>query len=95
MTYTFSGPTIPNKDRTRQGLWWARADIGVTVIRVDGVWKTVMSATQDVLNTADRVYRGGYTYTLTDALAAELQAAGFGSGLTLIDGYTDLYSSTY
>jgi hypothetical protein len=77
VTYTFAGPVLENKDRIQQDLWWAKADIGVTVIRVGGVWSTVMSATQTVLDTADRVYRGGYTYTLTDALAAELIAAGF------------------
>lgn len=49
---------------------------GLTVWRNAGVWHTGDPTPAD-LDGADRLYRGGYDYALTDAERAELVAAGY------------------
>lgn len=58
--------------------------IGLTVMRVAGVWKTRPPADVSEELAADRLYYGGHVYTIDAAAAAELDAAGYGANLVRI-----------
>lgn len=45
--------------------------------RADGSWETRTDFSQDEIGTALAYYQGGRTYTITDAEAAALTAAGY------------------
>jgi hypothetical protein len=79
---TFAGPTREyDIDISRHGdVRWIGTS-GKTVVRYNGVWSVVENPVQDFLDSCDRVYRGGYTYTLTQDQATELHDAGFGAYL--------------
>lgn len=55
---------------------------GRTVVKVGGVYSTVDNPEQSLLDVATEVYLGGHIYTITDAVATALTAAGYGSGIT-------------
>jgi len=56
---------------------------GITVIqRADGSWITKEYPNQTELDTAKRYYLGGHVYTVTQAEADILTAAGFGAYLS-------------
>lgn len=59
-------------------LWFVSFPIGKTVVKKDGAWRTVMTPQGDFLDQCDVVLRGGYTIEISDDLADELTAAGFG-----------------
>lgn len=74
----FRGPTYVMKGSDE--LWFVGQSVGVTVVkRQDGSWFETVSPVDSELQAAARVYRGGYTYPLSDADAAELTAAGYGA----------------
>ena len=50
---------------------------GRTVIKVAGVYSTVDTPSQTLLDTASEVYLGGHVYEVTDAVATALAAAGY------------------
>lgn len=74
----FRGPTYQRKLGRRYELWWATENIGKTVVKKDGTWKTVTVPQGDFLNQCQRVLRGGFEEQITDAEAIELTAAGYG-----------------
>lgn len=55
---------------------------GRTVLLIDGVYATYDTPSQDTINVATEVYQGGHVYTVTDAQAAALTAAGYGDGVS-------------
>lgn len=57
---------------------------GLSVIKSGGVYTQTQYPTTDAIASAEKVYMGGYEYTLTSAEEAELTAAGFGS--YIVDG---------
>lgn len=72
----------PPEEQTRVEhgeLWWAKLSHGVTVYRIGGVWYSQRFPSQTDLDSADRVYVGGHEYQISNAEAADLTAAGFGS----------------
>ncbi len=77
---TFTPPTreenLPLKG------WWSRyaIQVGKSVVRISGVMTLHPFPTlQELADLTEGVdyFLGGYTYTITDAQAAELEAAGF------------------
>lgn len=58
--------------------------VGLTVLRVGGVWRAAESTSAEEEAAADRLFYGGHYYVLDAASAAELVAAGFGAYLTQI-----------
>ena len=57
---------------------------GVTLIVKDGVVEQTLYPYQNTLADADYYFLGGHVYTVTDAQAAVLTAAGYGDYLTPI-----------
>lgn len=72
------GPKLNVKRGRPNELWFTSIDVGQTVVKKDGQWRTLMTPQSDFLATCDVVLRGGYTIEITDDLADELTAAGFG-----------------
>lgn len=82
--YKFSTPVNSLHKRGRKvdnPTWYMSQDFGQTIYRTGGVWASGQDLPQEVIDAADLVYRGGYTYTLTPAERDVLVAAGFGSGI--------------
>lgn len=78
MMATFSGPTYVQREGNE--LWFIQHRKGVTIVqRQDGTWYQTTTPVDSDLKAAQRVYRGGYTYTLSAAEVAALTAAGYGS----------------
>jgi len=74
----FRGPTFV--ERSDSELWFIKQTRGVTVVRrQDGSWYETVSPIDSELQAASRFYRGGYTYDLSAAEAADLTAAGYGA----------------
>lgn len=48
---------------------------GETLLRESGVWSLVRFPTDDRVSAAERAYRGGYVYDLTDEECAEIPEA--------------------
>lgn len=47
----------------------------MSLVKTAGVWRAVITPSQEELSAADKWYLGGYTYPLTDSEAADLPAA--------------------
>jgi hypothetical protein len=77
----FDSPVLNRKAGRAHELWWVSINIGKTVVKVGGEWRTVVSPTEDFLATCDVVLRGGYKTYVSTELAAELTAAGFGDNI--------------
>lgn len=58
---------------------------GVTVVREAGQWVEVSYPTINRLRDAEKVLLGGHVHEVTDAEAAELEAAGFGDRINIED----------
>ncbi len=90
MPYQFTTPTLRvgyagQMPATGVGLWRRlKIDVGQTVIKKDGFYSLLTNPDSDVWENADVAYLGGYTYIVSDAEAAALTAAGYGSGLIII-----------
>ncbi len=56
--------------------------MGLSVLKLDGVWQTIQSPTLDQTNAADYYFAGGHTAIISAALAAELTAAGYGANIS-------------
>ena len=57
---------------------------GMSVLKTNGVYTTVQYPTDIAVEAAEKVYMGGYEYTLTTDEENELIAAGYGS--YIVDG---------
>ena len=55
--------------------------VGVSVLKIGGVYTTVRNPTTAQIDAADVAYLGGHEHPVTDDEAADLTAAGFGSNL--------------
>lgn len=78
---TFSGPTYVEKRSDE--LWFVGQLKGVTVYKnQSGSWVQTTTPIDSELVAAQKVYRGGYTYTISAAEASELTAAGYGAYIT-------------
>jgi len=52
-------------------------DRGESVLKIDGVYYQIRTPSQDEIDSATEVYLGGHEYPVSDAVAAELIAAGY------------------
>ena len=78
MSKIFRGPTYKYRPGREYDLWFVSYPIGKSVVKSNGVWKTMVVPQDSDLATYDRVLRGGYDNVITDAEAVELAAAGYG-----------------
>lgn len=62
---------------------YGNTPMGVNIFRIGGAWHTALALSPEQEATADRLYRGGYQYPLTDPERLDLIAGGFGSNITL------------
>lgn len=94
---TFSGPTTTAQQSPNpETLWFPKAATGVTVYKDSGgTWGAGQWLDDAFLATCQRVYRGGYTYTLTADDVAALVAAGYGDSIDYADTYTPTYRATF
>ena len=102
MARLFTPPTFTERPVTGERLTETRLKItrGVTVLKNQGgSYTSITYPTTDDFKASLFVYQGGHVYTVSDAEAALLTAAGYGSGLTAVagvfSGYASTYSSTY
>jgi hypothetical protein len=85
MSATFNPPT---QLQSTQDWFWGRYSIpvGISVIKQSGTYVQVPTPTHDELVGAGTEgtdwFRGGYVYTVSDAVATALTADGFGSYLS-------------
>lgn len=76
---TFSGPITTARRQPDGGLWFPKQATGVTVYKDSGgTWGAGQWLDDGFLATCQRVYRGGYTYTIDSTEVDELTAAGYG-----------------
>lgn len=54
--------------------------VGRSVLKIAGVYSTIDTPSQDVIDTATEVYLGGHLYPVSDAVATALEAAGYTVG---------------
>ena len=78
MAKLWNGPTLKYERGRPDPLWFTSFPIGKTVVKKDGAWRTVMTPQGDFLDQCEVVLRGGYDIEISDELATELTAAGFG-----------------
>lgn len=55
-----------------------RIGIGATMLRIGGIWRTIITPSLEIIATADKVYYGGRIYAITAAEAMQLIEQGFG-----------------
>lgn len=81
---TFTGPTTTWRgDQNPDTLWFPKKSVGVTVYKdAGGTWGAGQWLDDGFLSTCQRVYRGGYTYTIDATEVDELTAAGYGAYIT-------------
>ena len=76
--WSFAGPFYTEK-RTDE-LWFVSTNKGITIFKTQaGTWGQTINPTDSDLATYARVYRGGFTYSITSAERDELTAAGYGA----------------
>lgn len=85
--YWFTPPSRLEKRGTDRLFGRVNVHQGLTVIKRDGFYSTVEIPASDDFATAEEVYLGGHTYVVSEAIAAELVDAGYGSFLTEADAY--------
>lgn len=76
---TFRSPSVFRRVGKPEALWWVGVEQSKTVVKYGDTWKTVMSPSEDFLAACSVVLRGGYVTKISDALASELTAAGYGA----------------
>ena len=85
MSYLFVTPTIPMGPAGGHRLFeFYMLDVGVTVVKYNGEFETLLYPDEDFLAICEKVYMGGHEHTITDDEAWELIDAGFEDYLTEI-----------
>lgn len=85
MPYKFVTPTEEEGPIGAHRLWWFyRLDRGISIVKTSEGYYETRSVSQEEMDTAEVVYLGGHEYEVSDAEAAELTTAGYGSYLTEI-----------
>lgn len=85
-SYMLNIPTYKTPVGARR-LWrYYGTDTSRTLIKTEGTWRVVTTPTTEALNTAEGYYRGGYVNIVTQEVADDLTADGFGSYLVVIPG---------
>lgn len=74
----FNNPTYQYKLGRDEELWWVGYPVAKDVAKKNGVWKTYLSMTPEFVATCEVVLRGGFLNEISEELADELVAAGYG-----------------
>lgn len=74
----FNNPTYQYKIGLPHDLYFVGYPVAKTVVKYNGVWRTVVTPNEDFLKQCTEVLRGGYDHEITAQLAAELIEAGYG-----------------
>ena len=77
----FESPYLIKKAGRPNDLWFVSIKAPKTVVKVNGQWRSVMSPHEDFLAGCTVVLRGGYVHEISEALADELTAAGYGDNI--------------
>jgi hypothetical protein len=81
--WLLSVPTVREQIDPTKWLWRRYClDVSLTLIKQNGHWTTIRSASEDQLNAAQNYFVGGYQYQVNATVFNELTADGFGSSLT-------------
>lgn len=90
VAYSFTPPTYTLKN-VNAGPLLSRftTTFAYSVVKTGSTYESVTHPALEVFSTADFVYQGGHQYTITDAEAALLIAAGYA---VTVHGYTDIYT---
>lgn len=77
--YTFRGPTVDEGPAGNHRLFYFyKLKRGITVVKSGSTYSTLRYSVDEDLLDYDAVYRGGYDYTVSEAVKTELIAAGIG-----------------
>lgn len=78
MAYRFTTPTI-SEGPLGEGRLFSRFRLvrGITVLKIDGVYTEVRYPSSEEVAAADIAYMGGYSYEVSAAEKADLEAAGY------------------
>jgi hypothetical protein len=95
--------SVEEKVGRRQKLWWVGNRRGLSLIKEDGIWTQVEFPDDERITAADRFYRGGSKFVVSNEEADELVRDGFGHLLDLFTydemealfGPYDFVSGTY
>ncbi len=63
-------------------LWWVGTALAKSLVKHNGSWRVVVAMTEEFMAECTVVLRGGYLNEISDELAAELTAAGYGDYIT-------------
>jgi hypothetical protein len=78
MAYRFTTPTI-SEGPAGEGQLFSRYRLvrGITVLKIDGVYYNMRYPSSEEVDAAEEAYIGGYSYEVTAAQKAALEAAGY------------------
>lgn len=81
-THDVLPPLLPTTQGVERQLWrhYKNRAVGRSVLKIAGVYSTIDTPSQDVIDTATEVYLGGHLYPVSDAVATALEAAGYTVG---------------
>lgn len=81
----YVGPRVLPRTRGPARAFFGRAGgapVGQSVLKIDGVYQTIMTPTVDQTLAATELYQGGHVYEVSASVAAALTAAGYGACLS-------------
>ena len=78
MAYRFTTPTI-SEGPAGEGRLFERFRLvrGVTVLKIDGLYYELRYPSSEEVESAEQAYIGGYSYEVSAAEKADLEAAGY------------------
>ena len=78
MAYRFTTPTV-SEGPAGEGRLFERFRLvrGITVLKIDGEYFEIRFPSSEETQTADIAYIGGYSYEVSEAEKASLEAAGY------------------
>ena len=87
LAYWFTPPV--RLERFGDDPLWSKMDhpVGITVIKIDGVYGQYPYADPELFDGAEAVYLGGHRHRISSAEAADLTEAGYGEFITEGDSY--------
>lgn len=71
-----------------------KVERGLTIYRIDGVWAVGRDVPDETTALADRVYYGGYVYTVPDTELLEMEAQGVHASVAR-DVFVDEFTETF
>lgn len=69
--------------------------VGQSVLKLNGTWVQKQTPTVTETQAATYYFAGGHIHPVTYRVAAELEAAGYGSNLTYSDEFSETFEERY